>query len=559
MSASRVVDVEAIPLVTGRGPGDLDAGNETVLVRVTDEDGRVGVGESDAPARIVQELVDMDDLFEWSRGLRSIVVGLDPFELAANHARMLRETQYHGRRGLGVHAVSAVDMALYDLAGKQLERPAYQLLGGACRTALRPYATIWPGSPNGRTIGEMMDVIAEQFERALALGFRALKMEVVFRDLVNDRELEQCVREGRRLLGPDIAMLVDFGYRWTHWRDAARVLTRLENCDIFLAEATVQHDDLDGHARLARAAPMRIAGAEFAATVQECREWLSVGTSTCCSRRQPLRRSHRAAADRRARVAPWGGGRAARLEDRHHGRRAEAFPGRHPVLSADRDVPSRPLRLDVARVPDRPRGGHLRWASPAAGRAGTRRRRRRGSRRPLPHPGGSVMTHTATRAAVLRAFGEPQSIEDVELRPPGPGEARVRILAAGSVTATWVRRRGSGPARSPSCSATKAPESSRRWARCQHAVGTRVVLSLAPGCGACAHCHAGSPIRCQAALAAMSERRLTTCPRRSRPPVARLRPIRSSPALQSTPWWRAQPHSDPQACPPRPRRWSAAL
>ena len=78
VTPSRVVDVEAIPLVTGSGPTDLDAGNETVLVRVTDEDGRVGVGEADAPARVVRELVEMDDLFEWSRGLRSIVVGLDP-------------------------------------------------------------------------------------------------------------------------------------------------------------------------------------------------------------------------------------------------------------------------------------------------------------------------------------------------------------------------------------------------------------------------------------------------------------------------------------------------
>jgi L-alanine-DL-glutamate epimerase-like enolase superfamily enzyme len=123
MTVSRVAGVEAIPLVTGREPGDLDAGNETVLVRVTDEDGRIGVGEADAPARIVRELVEMDDLFEWSRGLRSIVVGLDPFELAANHARMLRETQYHGRRGLGVHAISAVDMALYDLAGNNSNGP----------------------------------------------------------------------------------------------------------------------------------------------------------------------------------------------------------------------------------------------------------------------------------------------------------------------------------------------------------------------------------------------------------------------------------------------------
>jgi L-alanine-DL-glutamate epimerase-like enolase superfamily enzyme len=277
VSACRVAEVEAIPLVTGSGPTDLDAGNETVLVRVTDEEGRTGVGEADAPARVVRELVEMDDLFEWSRGLRSVVVGLDPFELAANHARMLGATQYHGRRGLGVHALSAVDLALHDLAGKQLGRPAYQLLGGACREALRPYATIWPGSPGERSIGQMMDEIARLFERALALGFRAVKMEVVFRDLVDDRELERCIREGRALLGPDVAMLVDFGYRWTHWRDAARVLARLDDCDVFLAEAALQHDDLDGHARLAGAAPMRVAGAEFAATVHECREWLERG------------------------------------------------------------------------------------------------------------------------------------------------------------------------------------------------------------------------------------------------------------------------------------------
>ena len=313
MTVSRVMAVEAIPLVTAREPTDLDTSNETLLLRITDEDGRVGVGEADAPARAVRELVEMDDLFEWSRGLRSIVVGMDPFEVAANHARMLRETQYHGRRGLGVHAVSAVDMALYDLAGKQLGRPAYQLLGGACRRALRPYATIWPGSPNGRTIGELMDRIGALFERALALGFRVVKMEVVFGDLVDDRRLGECIREGRRLLGPDIAMLVDFGYRWTHWRDAARVLSSLDDCDLYLAEATLQHDDLDGHARLARVAPMRVAGAEFAATVQECREWLERGQVDVlqpdvnrCGGLTELRRIAELASHHAAEVVPHG-------------------------------------------------------------------------------------------------------------------------------------------------------------------------------------------------------------------------------------------------------------
>ena len=224
MTPSRVVDVEAIPLVTGSGPTDLDAGNETVLVRVTDEDGRVGVGEADAPARVVRELVQMDDLFEWSRGLRSIVVGLDPFELAANHARMLHDTQYHGRRGLGIHAISAVDMALYDLAGKQLgptRLPAARRRVPGEAAPLRDDLAGKPQRPHDRR--GRWTTSPRSSSKALALGFRAVKMEVVFGDLVDDRELERCIRKGRELLGPDITMLVDFGYRWTHWRDAARV------------------------------------------------------------------------------------------------------------------------------------------------------------------------------------------------------------------------------------------------------------------------------------------------------------------------------------------------
>jgi L-alanine-DL-glutamate epimerase-like enolase superfamily enzyme len=255
----------------------------------------------------------MDDLFEWSRGLRSVVVGRDPVEAAAIQAAMLGGTIYHGRRGLGIHAVSAVDLALYDLAGKQLGRPAFHLLGGARRDAITPYATIWPGMPRGRSIEELMRAIAELFERALDLGFRALKMEVVFGDLVSDRELADCIREGRRLLGPEPVLLLDFGYRWHHWRDAASVLTRIEDCDVYLAEAALQHDDLDGHARLAGRVHMRVAGAEFAATVQECREWLERGQVDVlqpdpgrCGGLTELRRIAELAAHHGAEVIPHG-------------------------------------------------------------------------------------------------------------------------------------------------------------------------------------------------------------------------------------------------------------
>jgi Zn-dependent alcohol dehydrogenase len=117
-----------------------------------------------------------------------------------------------------------------------------------------------------------------------------------------------------------------------------------------------------------------------------------------------------------------------------------------------------------------------------------------------------------TAAAVLRSFGEPQTVEQVELRDPGPGEVLVRVLAAGvchsdvgQADGDWtfplpavLGHEGAGIVEALGPGVT-APE-----------VGTRVVLSSAPGCGDCEHCVVGRPIRCQQSLAAMTEGALTT-------------------------------------------------
>ena len=71
--------------------------------------------------------------------------------------------------------------------------------------------------------------------------------------------------------------MVDFGYRWSDWRDALWVLEAIEECDVYFAEATLRHDDLAGHAKLAARSPIRIGAAEMAATAEECREWLEHG------------------------------------------------------------------------------------------------------------------------------------------------------------------------------------------------------------------------------------------------------------------------------------------
>ncbi|MGI8605634.1 MAG: hypothetical protein ACR2L0_00535 [Gaiellaceae bacterium] len=122
---STIVEVEVIALRAGLDQGDLDSSAETVVVRLTDEDGHTGIGEADAPALAVRELVLMEGVHAWSRGLRELLLGRDPFERAALWHDLYDATIYHGRRGLGIHALSAVDVAVHDLAGERLARPVY--------------------------------------------------------------------------------------------------------------------------------------------------------------------------------------------------------------------------------------------------------------------------------------------------------------------------------------------------------------------------------------------------------------------------------------------------
>lgn len=274
----KIAKLEVIPVYSPESsPDDLDGTTDTVIVKVFDEDGRYGLGETDAPPHVVKSFLEMPTAHLWSRNASEILIGADPVETAGLWQNLYEGTFWPGRRGVGIHAISAIDIALHDLAGKQLGLPVYKLMGGARRDKLKPYCTIYPGLARGRSVRELMKEIGRQFEAALAAGFRAVKMEVLFYDLVTDLELIGLIQEGRKMLGDGILMALDFGYRWHNWHDALFVIERIGDCNIFFAEAALQHDDLDGHAHLAGRSSIRICGAEAAATRFEVREWLTRG------------------------------------------------------------------------------------------------------------------------------------------------------------------------------------------------------------------------------------------------------------------------------------------
>ena len=356
-----IATIEVIPVASPESnPDDLDGTTETVIVRIGDENGLCGIGECDAPAHVVKAFLEMPTQHLWSRNAAEVLIGADPVETVALWEKLYEGTIFPGRRGLGIHALSAVDIALHDLAGKQLGVPVYKLLGGARRETLRPYCTIFPGMPHDRTIKELMAIIEQQFDTALATGFDAVKMEVLFGDLVSDDELIEQIKLGRRMLGDKVTMALDFGYRWKSWADARWVLDRVADCNIYFAEAPLQHDDLLGHARLARTSPIRIGGAEFGATRFEAREWLEVGKVHVIQ--SAIDRAGGFTELRRiTELAEYYGRRChpARLEDRHHVGLRAASASSLSAHAAVRIHLAPRLRLAAAARPGRSGTDHL--------------------------------------------------------------------------------------------------------------------------------------------------------------------------------------------------------
>jgi D-galactarolactone cycloisomerase len=155
----------------------------------------------------------------------------------------------HGRRGLGVAILSAVDIALWDIKGKALGAPVYELLGGAFQDPVPVYASSVYWAPP--------DESARQARAFLDEGFNAFKVKVGL-DVSNDIDALLAIRDE---VGPDIDMMVDANQCYTRHL-ALRVGRELERLNVLFFEEPLPIDDLEGHRFLAEKLDVRIATGE---------------------------------------------------------------------------------------------------------------------------------------------------------------------------------------------------------------------------------------------------------------------------------------------------------
>ena len=252
----KITDIEAIPLTLGETRAIADGTQDALIVRVHTDEGIVGIGESDSSPMVVKAVIEAPMSHMICRGLRTILVGENPFEVERLWEKMYRQTIFFGRRGAAIHAMSAVDIALWDIMGKALGKPVYELLGGAYRKEIRAYASALFGD----TPEETAEITTANKEK----GFTAIKLG--WGPLGKDPEEDvRHIRLAREAMGDEMDLMVDAGLVWDA-KTAIQMARRFEEYRIFWLEEPLPPDDLEGYAKVATAVDTRIAAGEEEST-----------------------------------------------------------------------------------------------------------------------------------------------------------------------------------------------------------------------------------------------------------------------------------------------------
>lgn len=227
--------------------------HETLVVRVSTEEGLVGYGEGQSPILPDTTRTIVENL------CRPVLIGSDPFDV-----EFLWQQLYDGMRerghptGFYVDALAACDIALWDLKGKALDLPVHKLLGGRFRDRVEIYSGCAGRDPA---------TAADRAERLVAAGYRGLKLSPS-RDRAGTVAIARAVRER---VGPDISVMVDVHTEFDVG-GAIRLGRELEALDIYWLEAPTLPEDLAGHAEVTRALDMHVANGEWYRTRFEMKE-----------------------------------------------------------------------------------------------------------------------------------------------------------------------------------------------------------------------------------------------------------------------------------------------
>jgi L-alanine-DL-glutamate epimerase-like enolase superfamily enzyme len=263
--AVKIKELRLLPLTGATPDGGWDQGFEeednlhTLLEVITDQ-GVVGLGSVYTSAKLIEGALGI---------LRPMLIGESAIEPARVAEKLHQSTFWQGRGGAVTHAISGIDIALWDIFGKVTRQPISRLLGGRYREKIKPYGSLLMTEP---------DDLPPRLEDAVSRGFKAIKMGWGPFGRVSAELDEAIVHTARQTVGPDVELMVDAGGSdryWPHgYKWALETARMLRDYDVTWFEEALRPDDLQGYIKLTEHAPLPITGCEVLTRRQAFMPWI---------------------------------------------------------------------------------------------------------------------------------------------------------------------------------------------------------------------------------------------------------------------------------------------
>ena len=244
-------------------PADSMAGfrfHGWLIVEVFTDGGHVGIGNAALAPRLTKATIDTY--------LKPLLIGKDPFDTEFLWQLMYRRTMAWGRKGVGMTAISAVDIAIWDILGKATSQPVFRLLGGRTKRKIPVYAS--------RLYSQKLESLASEAGRYKEDGYRAMKLRFGWGPVDGaagmQRNLE-LLKTARDAIGYEIDLMADAYMGW-NLDYAQRMVPLLEPYRLRWLEEPVIPDDIQGYAALKKMSRVPIAGGEHEFTIYGFRELL---------------------------------------------------------------------------------------------------------------------------------------------------------------------------------------------------------------------------------------------------------------------------------------------
>lgn len=231
-----------------------------LIVEVFTDDGLVGIGNAALAPSITKQVID--------QYLKPLLIGENPWDVEFLWQLMYRKTMAFGRKGIGMVAISALDIALWDLLGKAARQPVFRLLGGRTRPKIQVYASRLYSTP--------LDTLAAEAARYRDEGYRAMKLRFGWGPTDGAAGMQRnldLVRTVRETVGDEVDVMADAYMGWS-LEYAKRMLPLLEPFNLRWLEEAVIPDDIHGSAELKATGRIPIAGGEHEFTLYGFRQLL---------------------------------------------------------------------------------------------------------------------------------------------------------------------------------------------------------------------------------------------------------------------------------------------